>query len=99
MFVQVSVSDGLFAVDVYLPMHRVAILCLGPEKFTVNTVQPLGNTIMQQNLLGAYKIEFFNIASHTWNLLPLSPTGDTEKATFIKNSLQRIMDKRTQQGL
>jgi len=81
-------------VDVYLPAQGVAILCLGPEKFTINTAQPLGHTIMQQNLLGVHKVDFFNVAAHTWSPLPLTAAGDAEKATFIRNSLQKIEDKR-----
>lgn len=44
-------DDEEFAIDIVLPAHRIAIEVDGPIHYTVNTLRPMGATLLKRRLL------------------------------------------------
>ena len=94
---QVAVEDGLFAVDLWIPAHSLAIMCLPKSKFTVNVVavhgphgivhapQPLGQTKMMQNLLRICQVPVCMVPHHIW----MDLGSDEFKRDFLKRQIQK----------
>ena len=45
---QAIISDGLFTVDLWCPNREVAIMCLGPTKFSINAIPPQAGQVRHQ---------------------------------------------------
>jgi hypothetical protein len=95
--VQVLIEEGLFAVDLWIPAHGLAIMCLPKDKFTVNAVavhgphgivlapQPLGQTKMMQNLFRICQVPVCMVPNHIWADLG----SDQFKCDFLKRQIQK----------
>ena len=107
MPLQALIEDGLFTVDLWIPQHGLAIMCLPKDKFTVNAVtikapqgpitapQPLGQTKMMQNLLRVCQIPVCMVPHHIWFDL----ASDALKCDFLKRQIQKSGSVNTEQGM
>ena len=94
---KVTIEEGLFAVDLWIPAHFLAIMCLPKSKFTVNAVavhgphgtmhapQPLGQTKMMQNLFRICHVPVCMVPQHIWTDLG----SDDYKRDFLKRQIQK----------
>jgi hypothetical protein len=95
--VQVVIEDGLFAVDLWVPAHGLAIMCLPKTRFSINAVavkgphgpmqapQPLGQTKMMQNLFHVCKVPVCMVPYHIWCEL----LTDEVKREFLQRQIQK----------
>ena len=95
--VQVTIHEGLFAVDLWVPAHELAIMCVPKRRFTANAVtvkgpsgpvqapQPLGPTKMMQQLLHKCRVPVCMVPEHIWCEL----ATDDLKRDFLQRQIQR----------
>eukprot|EP00892_Ulva_mutabilis_P008362 jgi/Ulvmu1/5899/UM026_0020.1 len=91
------INDGLFTVDLWCPSRDVAIMCLGPSKFSINAIPPpagqgmpvpapvpLGQTRMMQHLFVACKVPVVLVPQHIW----MSLESDSLKRDFLHRHIE-----------